>query len=154
MRILPLIGATLGMICLSLSVGAAQQNEPIKTLKCSFTRGISTRLDGEKTANTKTAKGMPDLVVDQIDDRAGTARLIGNVAADDAEVRRIGNVMHIFDFAPLGGMWTLTVIDLNKIQATVPVRAVLSGHIVSPDLATVSWGIDASQYYGSCVRFD
>lgn len=136
--------ALVGLIVLSAEVKAQDvaRHRATKTFRCVFTASASANMDGDAPKLT-TGKDDLELVFDQIDLKKGTARLIGNVGAEDVSVIAGSERITLLEQTGSGNL-QVTVIYISQ-RSDDQFKAVHSRHTALPGGLPIP-----SQSYGTC----
>ena len=119
--------------------------EPVLSVRCTFPDGITTKF-AKELSKQERAGGFSDVVFDQIDLAAGTARLIGNIGVETVQAFRGDNAIHLVEFTGSGNLIVTTIFNVAQISPSNRVPVVHSRHV---NLS--GSGPFPSQYWGYCI---
>ena len=128
---------------MALLISSKAAPNPI-SLRCHFPVGQVIEFTDSGVKFNKSEK-LPDLLFDNIDTGAGTARMLGNAGAETVQVLEGDYVFNFVEITPAGNLTITTVYKLNPDSADNALRAVQSRHV------TVSGKGKPSQYAGRCL---
>ena len=130
----------LGALMLFTSSSVAQG----PSFRCKFSHGQVTNFDNGRPV-TERDTGMGEFVLDQINTKDATARLIGNAGTETLRVLDGGDLVHLVEVTGAGNMNITTIYNFrDKNKGTLP--AVHSRHI------GLLGDPMPSQYVGLCQR--
>jgi hypothetical protein len=132
------------------ATGALQAPIPfsdLRTFRCEFSDSEGRRTQEGKTREIKGDKFSEPLIIDNINRKARSARLIGNAGGSDLAILAETKLAITFaEYTDVGGVSILTIFK-HAAGFDVHHRAVFSRHLVF----TVPEGtLSLGQYYGTC----
>mgnify|MGYP003292682282 CR=1 FL=1 len=118
----------------------------VTTFRCEFGDGEGrSEVDG-RTENRRGDKFSDPLMIDAVNYRGRTARLIGNAGGSDLVILNNSKLALTFaEFTDVGGVSTITIFKRGG-NFDLHHRAVMSRHLVF----TTPNGLSMTQYYGTC----
>ena len=136
--------------CALVSPVAAQQPVPIaefQTFRCEFSEGEGRQVVDGKTTDRRGDRFSEPLIIDSINYKSRTARLVGNAGGSDLMLLSDGRLAVTFvEHTEPGGVVVLTIFK-HAAGFDVYHRAVMSRHL--PFNAPVG-SLSMTQYYGTC----
>jgi hypothetical protein len=123
---------------------SAQTNwESVKTLKCTFDKGVN--FDGDKIEKTSKPFGdAPPLVFDSINLKKGSARMIGSIGASDLVILGVSKSLTFAERTDTGNLAFTSVYPKESGDFYI----VTSRHMIIGDQ------VSFSQSYGTCQLFN
>ncbi|NBT75430.1 MAG: hypothetical protein EBT15_05555 [Betaproteobacteria bacterium] len=115
------------------------------SVRCAFTGGQVTDFDKGK-ASTKRTNDLGELIFDQIDVTARTARMIGNQGAESIIALRGDDSIHLLERTGSGNLNITTIFSLEEGEKLGSFPVVHSRHV------SLMTGPLPSQYVGRCRR--
>ena len=97
---------------MQFNIAYAQDNK-VTSLRCSFSDGMVTNFDNGNP-KSKSDSGMPELILDQIDTKKGTARLIGNAGSETIQALQGQDSIHLLEQTMTGNLNLTTVFLKTK----------------------------------------
>lgn len=136
--------------CAISSSVAAQAPIPLtdfRTFRCEFAEGEGRQVLDGKTADRRGDKFSEPLIIDNVNYKTRTARLVGNAGGSDLILLSDGRLaMSFVEHTDPGGVVIMTIFK-HAAGFDVNHRAVMSRHL--PFNAPVG-SLSMTQYYGTC----
>lgn len=134
----------------AMSLVCVANAEPKFSFRCQFSEGASAHIDSGRIQQRRIVEDKLEIVFDQIDKNAGTARVIGNGGAFDLSAFYFANdSLHLVEVTGAGNMVITTVFDIKNALEGRRSFAVHSRH---NNFSRAGQGAPMpSQYYGFCL---